>query len=196
MWSTNSEACNCTSVTQHANVRLCARAYVGVGGCVLAARKKNRSDDESHQSSHTAQFVTQLIGHSVVFTCGTRRWRHVVSRSLLSRWDSDTRFQSFYKLHKNAWATSKKKMRLTRRLCSLWRRGIFDIIFLWGWLSLKGIEESRLMRGQVKKAGAMITLRWTFPCVVTSLSKKLYTDVAVPQIFTSTWQIFSKLMCS
>jgi hypothetical protein len=44
---------------------------VGVGGCVLIARKKTRSNDESYQSSQTAQMVTQVVSHSVVFTYST-----------------------------------------------------------------------------------------------------------------------------
>ena len=77
-------------------------------------------------------------------------------------------------------------MCLTRRSCSFWRPGVFDIIFVWKWLSLKGIEESQLERGQMIKAGALISPRWAFPQVVTSLSDKLYAVLAVPQIFRST----------
>jgi hypothetical protein len=108
MWSANCEASHCNIVTQHAGVRLCAQACVGFGGCVLTARKKTRSNDESHQSSHTAKFVTQLIGHGVVFACSTGRWRYVVSRSWLSRCDGDTRFQSLYKMHENACTASRR----------------------------------------------------------------------------------------
>ena len=83
-------------------------------------------------------------------------------------------------------AQHPKELRLTRRLRSFLVRGVFDIIFVWGWLSLKGIEESRLVRGQVIKAGAMITPRWTFPQFVTSLPNKFYDYIAVPEFFTST----------
>jgi len=171
MWSTNCEVSQCANVTQHASVRLCARACVGVSGCVLTARKKATSNVESHQSSHTAQCHAALCSLAVldVEVCSV----DATATRVFSP------FTSCSKTHEQ----HPKELRLTRRSCSFRRREVFNIIFVWGW-------EVRWSRRVPSSLPGGRFHRFCHHCRTNfTLISLFFKSLRVR------WQIFSNLMC-
>ena len=88
-----------------------------------------------------------------------------------------------------------KELSLTGRLRSFWRPGVLDIIFVWGWLSLNGIEESRLIGVEVIVCLISTTPNGRFH----RLWHRCRTNFMLTWLFLKflrvRWQIFSQLMC-